>query len=310
MVVALMDEPRKDPVVSAVLGAAMSLSDVVSGTYARPEEGRRKAKVQTAVLKKAAKRSGGCGKNGNGCQTKRPSERDLADGYRTLCVRLCDGYYFPVSAAAEPAEFARDEAQCRSSCASPARLFIYKNRGGSPETMTDLDGKPYDALQTAFQYRVSYDPACTCKPAPWTQEAQNRHRLYAMNEAAERGDTDQETEHADLAAAVREQQIEARARTGADLVAASVATQKTVLSAQRAAIRKAQAARVSVVRTAARANEQRRADAKRTAALSDPWVKRSLRNGATYASVRRVGVVDQRGQIRMSDTRVAIRVER
>src|SRR5262249_36010303 len=36
--------------------------------------------------------------------------------YRTVCVRTCDGGYFPVSFATSPARFADDEKVCRAQC--------------------------------------------------------------------------------------------------------------------------------------------------------------------------------------------------
>ena len=36
--------------------------------------------------------------------------------YRTLCVRSCDGFFFPVSSRANPSDFARDERTCRMMC--------------------------------------------------------------------------------------------------------------------------------------------------------------------------------------------------
>ena len=42
--------------------------------------------------------------------------------YRTLCVRLCDGYYFPVSFSTLPNHFQRDSELCQSQCAAPAEL--------------------------------------------------------------------------------------------------------------------------------------------------------------------------------------------
>ena len=42
--------------------------------------------------------------------------------------------------------------------------------------MHDLDGNAYTELTTAFLFRSSYDPACTCRPRPWTVAAQRNHR--------------------------------------------------------------------------------------------------------------------------------------
>lgn len=99
--------------------------------------------------------------------------------YRTVCVRLCDGYFFPISFSTTPASFAKDAAECNARCDSPARLYVYPNPGGEPEQMISVDGTPYTELQSAFLFRTTYDAACTCKPQPWSPEALARHRAYA-----------------------------------------------------------------------------------------------------------------------------------
>lgn len=99
--------------------------------------------------------------------------------YRTVCVRLCDGYYFPISFATTRGRLNGDEQACRSRCASDARLFYYPTSGGSPETMIDLRGRAYKDLATAFVYRTRYDKSCQCRPDPWSDEARERHAMYA-----------------------------------------------------------------------------------------------------------------------------------
>ena len=97
-----------------------------------------------------------------------------------MCVRLCDGYYFPISFSATRDRLARDAKTCESSCGGQARLFIYRNPGADIEDMVDLRGQPYRQLSTAFLYRTEYVPQCRCKPNPWDAEAQERHRMYAL----------------------------------------------------------------------------------------------------------------------------------
>lgn len=99
--------------------------------------------------------------------------------YRTVCVRMCDGYYFPISAATTKSRFARDERACQSRCGSAARLFTYPTDGGSPETMTDVRGRDYASLATAFLYRTRYDASCKCRPHPWEPDSIKAHQLYA-----------------------------------------------------------------------------------------------------------------------------------
>jgi Protein of unknown function (DUF2865) len=86
--------------------------------------------------------------------------------YRTLCVRTCDGYYFPISFSTTSDRFQDDAQICASMCpGSEAMLYYYPNPGGGPEDMVSINGEPYSALPTAFKYRTSLEASCTCKPA-------------------------------------------------------------------------------------------------------------------------------------------------
>lgn len=100
--------------------------------------------------------------------------------YRTMCVRLCDGAYFPISFATTRRYFARDEAQCATRCGSPARLFVFPNPGGSPDLMRDLNGRSYVTLPTAFQFRKGAVASCSCRSEPWEAASRERHRFYAL----------------------------------------------------------------------------------------------------------------------------------
>jgi Protein of unknown function (DUF2865) len=167
---------------SLYLGNSFSLADAVSGTYSRSRETRRKRNVARS---KAAGRKKTRGK-GSVKTVSRKSVRVAAPRvFRTMCVRLCDGFYFPISFAASADEFERDEEICQSRCSSPAKLFVYPNTQGTPDDMVDLEGRPYDMLTTARQFKVAYDPSCGCKPAPWSQEARNQHWSYAVAAARE-----------------------------------------------------------------------------------------------------------------------------
>jgi hypothetical protein len=88
--------------------------------------------------------------------------------YRTLCVRLCDGYYFPVSFSTLPNQFDRDDEVCRSRCAAPAELYYYQNPGGAPEQMVShRTRQPYASLKTAMRYRKEFVQGCSCKEAEY-----------------------------------------------------------------------------------------------------------------------------------------------
>jgi Protein of unknown function (DUF2865) len=100
--------------------------------------------------------------------------------YRTLCVRLCDGYYFPVSFSTLPNHFERDAQQCQSKCAAPAKLFYYKNPGGAIEDMVSTDtNEPYINLKTAFLYRKEYKQNCSCKASEFLPQEASANQTTA-----------------------------------------------------------------------------------------------------------------------------------
>lgn len=91
--------------------------------------------------------------------------------FRTVCVRLCDGYYFPVSFSTLPNHFDRDAQICESKCAAPAELFYHQNPGGSMEDAVSYSTRqPYTALKSAFRYRKEYVQGCSCKQAEYNPE--------------------------------------------------------------------------------------------------------------------------------------------
>src|SRR3979490_2227298 len=87
-----------------------------------------------------------------------------AGTFRTVCVRTCDGGYFPVSFATVPAPFPDDERTCKSLCpASEAALYSYRNPGEDMNQAVSINGQPYSALPNAFKFRSEFNPSCSCK---------------------------------------------------------------------------------------------------------------------------------------------------
>jgi hypothetical protein len=84
--------------------------------------------------------------------------------FRTICVRTCDGYYFPISYATTPDHFRDDEQTCQRMCpAAEVTLFTYHNPGEDVAQAVSLNGRLYTELPTAFSYRKALNPACSCR---------------------------------------------------------------------------------------------------------------------------------------------------
>ncbi len=105
--------------------------------------------------------------------------------FRTVCVRLCDGYYWPISQDATRSQFYRDAESCRSQCDNEARLFFAPSPGADINAAVDQRGLAYAKLDTAFLYRKQRVAGCVCKPVPWSAREMHRHRTYALEAAAE-----------------------------------------------------------------------------------------------------------------------------
>nr|WP_092127204.1 DUF2865 domain-containing protein [Bradyrhizobium erythrophlei] len=86
--------------------------------------------------------------------------------FRTVCVRTCDGAYFPISFATSQARFAADEQICKAQCpAAEASLFAYRNPGEDINQAVSISGQSYSSLPNAFKYRTEFNPSCSCKAA-------------------------------------------------------------------------------------------------------------------------------------------------
>lgn len=97
--------------------------------------------------------------------------------YRTICVRMCDGYYFPISFTTTRSGFAADAQKCAESC-SGGQLFFHANPGEDVADARDFSGLQYGLLPNAFRYRKTLVEGCQCKPQPWSDEERQRHLTY------------------------------------------------------------------------------------------------------------------------------------
>ncbi len=89
-----------------------------------------------------------------------------AGTYRTLCVRPCDGYYFPISNATRRKHLEYDRVVCEHLCPAAEAELYYHSGGQGPEQMRTIDGKRYSELEHAFAYRETLDDSCTCGTPP------------------------------------------------------------------------------------------------------------------------------------------------
>ncbi len=108
-----------------------------------------------------------------------PIVRSINPGgrYRSVCVRLCDGFYYPVSYSTYGSRVGQDAQKCQASCAAPAELYVYRNPGQEIEQAISLSGSAYMDLPVALRYRKEFVNGCSCKQGEYDPneiEAANR----------------------------------------------------------------------------------------------------------------------------------------
>ena len=92
-------------------------------------------------------------------------------GSKTVCVRTCDGGFFPLATSSRRGGAEGMADMCRALCPNvETRVFTYFASGDIDQAVS-AEGMPYKSLPNALKFRTKYDPACTCKPADksWVQ---------------------------------------------------------------------------------------------------------------------------------------------
>jgi hypothetical protein len=100
--------------------------------------------------------------NNGGISSSAPGP--MGGTFRTICVRTCDGYYYPISFATSQDHFRDDEQTCQRMCpASEVALYSYHNPGEEVNQAVSMNGRLYTELPTAFSYRKTVNQACSCR---------------------------------------------------------------------------------------------------------------------------------------------------
>jgi len=99
-------------------------------------------------------------------------------GNQPVCVRLCDGFFFPVNYEGAKGNDRYEEA-CQASCPGTKTEVYFMPRGADLNQAATARGHRYTALETAFKYCKVRDQACSCKSADqtWGRVLQNAESL-------------------------------------------------------------------------------------------------------------------------------------
>ena len=86
----------------------------------------------------------------------------VSAGSYAVCVRTCDGGFFPVSYSGAGRADSLEE-ECRLLCPNAeVRLYSFP-LGGTINQAASSDGEPYVDLPNALKFQQTYDPECSCR---------------------------------------------------------------------------------------------------------------------------------------------------
>lgn len=92
-------------------------------------------------------------------------EQKAHGGSQAVCVRTCDGGYFPLSVSARGADPAFLSSLCQALCPNVTVAVYTRAPNSQIDTAVALDGDaPYSEMPNALKFQKSFDAACTCKP--------------------------------------------------------------------------------------------------------------------------------------------------
>lgn len=103
-------------------------------------------------------------------------------GSQAVCVRQCDGGFFPLSIPARRADPDQLTELCQALCPNAAISVYTKAPYSEIKTAVSLEGAAYSEMPNALKFQKSFDPTCTCKPPDesWAQALEGAERLLGQ----------------------------------------------------------------------------------------------------------------------------------
>jgi hypothetical protein len=86
-------------------------------------------------------------------------------GSQAVCVRACDGGFFPLNLSARNSDPDQLTGLCQALCPNTEARVYTRSPNQEISTAVSLNGDAaYADLPNALKFQKSFDPACTCKP--------------------------------------------------------------------------------------------------------------------------------------------------
>jgi hypothetical protein len=97
-------------------------------------------------------------------------------GSEAVCVRHCDGGFFPISYSARRGNLDDLDELCKAMCPNAEASLYTKSPWREIDTAVSAEGEPYTDLPNALKFQKTYDPSCSCR-------ARDKSAIEALGEA-------------------------------------------------------------------------------------------------------------------------------
>lgn len=102
-------------------------------------------------------------------------------GSMAICVRACDGGFFPISYSARRGNLEALSELCKAQCPNAEVELYTRSPWRELESAVSMDGRSYSEHPNALKFAKSVDPTCSCKPPgrSWAETLAEAERILA-----------------------------------------------------------------------------------------------------------------------------------
>ena len=112
-----------------------------------------------------------------------PVDEGPQRGTKAVCVRTCDGGFFPVSYSAGRGNSDQLADLCRAQCPfAETRVYTYSPARDIVDAVS-AEGEPYTSHPNALRFRRTFDKTCTCRPPDmsWAEALAGAEKLLSRD---------------------------------------------------------------------------------------------------------------------------------
>ncbi len=148
-------------------------------TAAHTEKARKPEKLAYSAVAEPEKTRAPTNKGASGYQVASLGGAGKFGNFRTVCVRTCDGGFFPISSNASSSDFGRDAQVCSMMCPGISTELFYHSVASqeSSAMVSAFDGAPYETRPFAYRYRnvgTDNSQSCSCNFSAYYREMLRR----------------------------------------------------------------------------------------------------------------------------------------